>query len=499
VLACGGGDPYTIILFDPNTGREIDRLYGESLAHGTGRKLAFSPDSKRLYGPGLVWDVATRRGVARLPTANWHLTADGTLLVGVVSVQVPWTGPPGIPVPAVYVSRRVVQVWNTRTWAEVEAFAATGMGPAVAVSPDGRYVVLGGLNGVVHVYDRRERKELPRLAALLKDLEGQPSHFRREIARLVFSPDGKSLAVLTGGGDSYTGHRCVGLLSWPDGALAHKFPLSDSEPSSLVFTPDGRHLLAPGHSKSFAWEVSTGTNRGQADVHQKRAYGPAAVAPDGKRLFTTGPWHRLQWVRVPDLTPIPLEPPVPDTPPMPPFAIYQHPTGTRPNDPGWKLPDNTVIRHGGIGRGEESFGVLHFDAEGRLIRYYLHRKSVGFDVTSDGKLMATYGHDDTPGGGRRLPLQFWDLTTGNELASAQVDTPWPFSYQPRFSPDGTRLAMLHTHGLARVWDVSTRKPVLNLEADGVAVSELIYSADGRFIIGTGGSGPAVVWDATGKE
>jgi hypothetical protein len=28
-------------------------------------------------------------------------------------------------------------------------------------------VVLGGVNGVVHVYDRRERKELPKLAALI--------------------------------------------------------------------------------------------------------------------------------------------------------------------------------------------------------------------------------------------------------------------------------------------------------------------------------------------
>jgi WD40 repeat protein len=301
---------------------------------------------------------------------------------------------------------------------------------------------------------------------------------------------------LTGGGDSYTGHRSVGLLSWPEGALVHKFTLTDGEPWSLVFTPDGRHLLATGRIKSFAWEVSTGAIRGHADVHQKWAYGPAAVEPDGRRFFTTGPWQRLQPVSVLDLVPIPLEPPFPNAPPEPPFALYKHPTVERSDGRGWQLPDKTVIRRGGISPPNESFGVLHQDAAGKLIRYYLHSKVVGFDVSADGKIMVTYGHDDGPGGGHRLPLQFWDLSTGAELGSVTVDPPWPFSYQPRFSPDGTRLALLHSWGLVRIWDVATKEHILSLDADGLPVSELAFSADGRFLFGTAGSGPAVVWNVT---
>ena len=497
LLACGGNDPYTVILFDPDTGKEVGRLYGQPRAFGRGRRLVFSPDSKRLYGPGLVWDLASRRGIARFPSVNWDLTSDGNQLVEVEMVQVPWVGPPGAPFPDVFVGRHVVRVFDTRTWAEVEALAATGMGPAVAISPDGRYIALGGAGGVVRVWDRQERKELPALTALSEQPPGEPAHFRREITHLTFSPDGKTLAAASGGVGLVAGLRHVALWSWPGGALAHKLPVSDHDIASLAFTPDGKSILATGE-KSLVWDVATGGVRSEGDIHKKRSYGLAAMTPDGKRFFTTGLSWRLQPVSLPDLVPIPLDPPLPNKPPEPPFAMYDHPT-VRSDHFGWGLPDGSFIRAGGISRRDESFGILHTDAQRKLIRYYLRNKVVAFDVTADGKLMVTYGHDNTPGAGRELPLQFWDLATGAELAAVPLGSPKPASYRPWFSPDGKRLAFLYYRGLVKIWDVASKRPALSLDADGVAVSELGYSADGRFLVGKSGGGLAVVWDATGGE
>ena len=110
--------------------------------------LAFSPDSALLAAAddvgGLnVWDVAAglMTGVHRpgRTVGKLAFSPDGRHLVGAVS------GP--------YPSRKVgVMVWRAGTGAAVHEYELVDQATAVAVSPDGRFVLAGTTAGAVHVW-----------------------------------------------------------------------------------------------------------------------------------------------------------------------------------------------------------------------------------------------------------------------------------------------------------------------------------------------------------
>jgi WD40 repeat protein len=320
LLAPGGTLYYPIWLLDATTGKEVGRLHGH---HDAIHRLVLSPDSKTLYsstdgqrgylGQLVVWDVAARRGLLVLGASDWSLTVDGNKLVTLESVSVPWVGPAGGLVPRVDVSRPVVRFRDTRTWKETEAFAAPVQQPewrtvSLAVSPDGRYVALGGSDAVVRVWDRQERKELPPLTDLTHKPAGEPAHYLPAVTRLVFSPDGKALAGASGGTLLVQGTRHVALWEWPGGKLAHRLTLDSYDLTTLAFAPDGHHLLTIGR-RPTVWDVSTGAVHTPA-VQPKGSpsFSAAAFAPDGRRLYVPGKEGRLELVSFPDLTPVPLAP-----------------------------------------------------------------------------------------------------------------------------------------------------------------------------------------------
>ncbi|MCI0461121.1 MAG: protein kinase [Gemmataceae bacterium] len=120
----------------------------------------------------------------------------------------------------------------------------------------------------------------------------------------------------------------------------------------------------------------------------------------------------------------------------------------------------------------------------------------------DGRLIASGSQDGA--------LLLWDSQTGEELLPRLP----PHSEHARsvaFSPDGTRLASaswpivpVTTPGELKVWDVQTRKKVLNLTGPFDVVDSVVFSPDGRRLVSVAylGSGPRKVqiWDAdTGQS
>lgn len=183
----GKQDPeFGIILWDITTGKKVRTLPLQPPEFGT-TLLSFTPDSKRVLSGQdrsvRIWDVATGkeeksvelRGVIR-SLGSMGLRGDGQRLV---------TG----------VFEPKIRIWNTESWEEVNAWNAYEEGKppyrgvaCVGYSPDGKFVLSGGMDGRVCVWDASTGRRLLQLDARNKVFGGW-------ITGVVMSSDGTLLAA----------------------------------------------------------------------------------------------------------------------------------------------------------------------------------------------------------------------------------------------------------------------------------------------------------------
>ncbi len=143
-----------------------------------------------------------------------------------------------------------IRIWDWQRQPPLVDFVptATGIGPAInalAISPDGRYLVIGRESGSLERYDTGALRNWRRLnEAEIAD--------RRAIEALAFSPDGMTLAVSalkespTEAGVPRS--ECViTLRSMPDGEVARTVRTTRDKAPALSFNPsDGRFLAVGG-------------------------------------------------------------------------------------------------------------------------------------------------------------------------------------------------------------------------------------------------------------
>ncbi len=205
--------------------------------------LAFSPDGRLLaagsrtsaFSPSVlsVWDVASRREIAAWePHSNTVMSLafspDGTVLV-----SGSWD--------------RTIRVWDV---ASKEAIAVLegqgGLIDAVSFSPDGAILASDDVrgNGAVSLWDTAVWQRIATLEA--------PRH--RTVYHVMFSPDGRVLAVSTSFGrlnlfDVVSGERIETLAN--PGAVNYS-----------AFSPDGRVLAVPSSlNRIELWDTSSFTSR----------------------------------------------------------------------------------------------------------------------------------------------------------------------------------------------------------------------------------------------
>ena len=94
------------------------------------------------------------------------------------------------------------------------------------------------------------------------------------------------------------------------------------------------------------------------------------------------------------------------------------------------------------------------------------------------------------------PIDF----SGADLSGSAFTDYGGYILKLAFSPDGSRLAGSAISGEVRVWDVTTRQPLLTLDGHEDFAGALCFSPDGHFLASGGGDGSACLWDAeTGRR
>ena len=184
---------FGIILWDLATGKKLRTLPLESPSFGT-TGLCFTPDGKRLVsgqdrtirvwnpGTGKETKTAKLQGVVHT-LGSFAFRGDGRRMV---------TG----------IFEPKLRIWDTESWKQVREWNAHEQGKhhrneeggvvCVGYSPDGKYVLSGGMDGHASVWEASSGKRLLRVKAG----GGRPTHPGvRWVTDVAMSPDGKTLAA----------------------------------------------------------------------------------------------------------------------------------------------------------------------------------------------------------------------------------------------------------------------------------------------------------------
>jgi len=287
----------TMRLWDLSEGKLIHRLTGHE---GRVQKAAFSPDSQYIISGGFdkairLWDVSSGREMRQL------VGHQGSFPHGVMVTDVTFS-PDGSSVLSVGSSDKTVKLWDLRTCNEIMTFAVSphstgravfspdgkyilsgvtyhsGFGPggailwdalnggrlkdfwhdylsfplaniirAVDISPDGKYALGGGANGVIKLWNIDSGKEIKSYQAHPAGLTG--------VFSACFSPDGKY--ILSSGSDAV-----IKLWDVSTGEEVRRFIGHSSGLMNLdgaVFSPNGKHILSGGADAAVRlWDVATG-------------------------------------------------------------------------------------------------------------------------------------------------------------------------------------------------------------------------------------------------
>lgn len=291
---------------------------------------------------------------------------------------------------------------------------------------------------------------------------------------LIFSHDGRKLAIVEWGGtsvlvwDLHT-FNTVRLVQANGGSAGGDWS------QAAAFSADDKTLFAATSVALFVWDVASGQKLKVFPVYLKDDSSPPRMvvfSTDGKYAAT----RREKWVR-----------------------IWESQTGKLLHDVEAASSGDTM-KFSRDGKTLVVPGYGHwmnlFDVEtGKKIRSVSVAKQVAsLDFSRDGKILVAASNasrgSSSPEGDQ--VIQLWDLT---RIDSPPVRFQVPGVHSVLFSPDGTTLAWGCYDQTLCFMDRATGKDLRPTASHRGAIKALVYLPDGKRIVSAGEDGDIRLWDA----
>jgi WD40 repeat protein len=368
-----------------------------------------------------------------------------------------------------------------------ELAGGTGRMEALAISPDGRWLVTGGDDQTIHLWDLAHRKEV-------RQLRGH----RTRVDALAFAPDSRHL--VSGGWDGT-------VRFWSVQPAAEPAPMTNVF-GTFAFSPDGGRLVTqdangvarlwalPARQQLAEWPTSAFQSAVFAGHETLWLAGPGSSnePPDLRRVSFSQTSPAVQTIPLAGIlspcTAISLSPDGAR-------AVTGHANGTLAV---WDAIDGRLeqrMDHVFQGRSQFlSVNSLEFSAEGNCVaaatfqgvwlktwtfpglqpvgdRQFNNITPVAVAVSPDGRRVAS-------GADEGLSVGIWPagLVTREMELRGHLDR----TVAAAFSPDGRTLATGAADGLLKLWNLATGRDVVTLPLGRDAEARYIaFSADGTWL------------------
>lgn len=331
---------------------------------------------------------------------------------------------------------------------------------SISLSPDGKTLATaGGNEGLVKLWDLTSRPFIPSPTSL--------TNASNKVERVVFSPDGKTIAAAEKGGK---------LELWNESGDKIK-PLFDNQQGGIEnvnFSPDNQTIATAGRNGTVAvWNLDKNSKIFSWPTGDKKIFSLSFRPTDGKLIATAG---ESGTVKLWDLS---------SNPPDEVAELNGH--DKRVYSVSFS-PDGKYLSTGGFDGTVRFWKLDNIENEFQFIHTAQNIEKIAIGVTADDRQRLVLLKDD-----RTIELR--DIETKGKIDLQEnpgnvIDI--------SLSPDGKTIATVDPEGTVRRWDLSGDQLGSPRETDSKA-TKVILSPDKKSCLILKSDGKASFWELSGSN